>query len=112
MELAATALAQAVGQDDGRESDSSEEEDGGHLNGHTDTHSLTSPQSRLLSVSVRLKTESHKAMKQEDSIPVSSSNVTVDALVGILQDPDRGVPRALETQLKDVKIRRGEQTDI
>ena len=35
------------------------------------------------------------------------SGVTIDALVGVLQDPDRGVPRALETRLKDVKIRRG-----
>ena len=31
----------------------------------------------------------------------------MDALVGILQDPDKGVPRALTTALKDVKIRKG-----
>lgn len=33
--------------------------------------------------------------------------ITVDALVGILQDPDKGVPRALTTALKDVKVRKG-----
>ena len=31
----------------------------------------------------------------------------MDALVGILQDPDKGVPRALTNALKDVKIRKG-----
>ena len=32
---------------------------------------------------------------------------TIDVLVSILQDPDHGVPRALDAALKDLKVKRG-----
>lgn len=47
---------------------------------------------------------------EPDSVTTVSTDcqeITVDALVGILQDPDKGVPRALTTAMKDVKVRKG-----
>lgn len=60
------------------------------------------------------KQQSKEGTEQDSSsttVP-ESWEVTVDALVGILQDPDKGVPRALTTALKDVKIRRGNRSKI
>ena len=60
------------------------------------------------------KQQSKEGTEQDTSsttVP-ESWEVTVDALVGILQDPDKGVPRALTTALKDVKIRRGNRSKI
>lgn len=34
--------------------------------------------------------------------------MTVDTLVAVLQDPDRGAPRATVADLQDVKTHRGE----
>lgn len=48
--------------------------------------------------------------REPDSVSMVSADyqeITVAALVGILQDPDKGVPRALTTALKDVKVRKG-----
>ena len=106
MELAASALAQAVGGSGGPghydgESGDGEEEDGSHP-----THSQTKKISVVTSQAKKLtdKTLGHGSDSRDTT---SASEVTIDALVGVLQDPDRGVPRALEARLKDVKIRRG-----
>ena len=41
------------------------------------------------------------ALSQEDM------DGTIDVLVSILQDPDHGVPRALDAALKDLRVKRG-----
>lgn len=108
MELAATALAQAVGSG-GAEGDSESSEDE-EYDGRFASLSHRNP----LMMSVNLQVKKAKKCKEtkghgsDGMSAVSASGVTIDALVGVLQDPDRGVPRALETRLKDVKIRRGE----
>ena len=114
MELAATALAQAVGkrgERKGRESESSEEEEEEEEKGERLTSSIhTKPQvvDPNTAVRVQLKKKQLEGRRHQSDTSIAPSNVTIDALVSILQDPDRGVPRALETRLKDVKIRRGE----
>jgi hypothetical protein len=82
MEQAASALAQAV------ETGEEEEED-----------------EKILVVARQAKQHRGKTT-DGGSDGGGASAVTIDALVGVLQDPDRGVPRALETRLQDVKIRR------
>ena len=56
------------------------------------------------------RTDALKAAAKLES-PSSSSlaeqDVTIEALVAILQDPDKGVPRASTTALKDVKVHKG-----
>lgn len=96
MELAATALAEAVGI--GGES---EDEDDDKLSNRCD-------EKLWISLNVPGKHQQKKGQGRS----ADASGVTIDALVGVLQDPDRGVPRALETRLKDVKIRRGEFSSI
>ena len=100
MELAATALAQAVGGDEG-EWRASDNDDIGKL--ASPSHSKT----KKISV-VNIQPRRASEHEEKSAVLGSVSGVTIDALVGVLQDPDRGVPRALETRLKDVKIRRGE----
>ena len=119
MELAATALAQAVGssggQGGGEDSESSEDEgDGATLASPSHGINHANSQTTKLSVSLRMKKGKKFRGRKQDSggVSATSSGVTIDALVGVLQDPDRGVPRALETRLKDVKIRRGRTTII
>ena len=46
-------------------------------------------------------------LERPSSSSLSNRDVTIEALVAILQDPDQGVPRARTTTLKDVKIRKG-----
>lgn len=97
MELAATALAEAVeiGEDHG---DSEDEDD--------DKFSSRSDEKLWISLNIPGKHRQKKGHGSEGGA-TNASGVTIDALVGVLQDPDRGVPRALETRLQDVKIRRG-----
>lgn len=96
MELAATALAQAVGIGGGNGESEDDEDD--------DTLSSRSDEKLWISLNVPGKHQQKKGQGRSTDV----SGVTIDALVGVLQDPDRGVPRALETRLKDVKIRRGD----
>ena len=91
MELAASALAQAV--ETGEEEEEEEQE-----------------AEKILVVARQAKQHRRKTTGG-GSDGGGASTVTIDALVGVLQDPDRGVPRALETRLQDVKIRRGNTTD-
>ena len=137
MQLAASALAQAVSKrkgirEDRAESASSEEEEGdgeedeggegdegsGEKEGEEGiifSSARTNPTSRedlkpTIKVRLRHKQNSGKRRSPASTTSISDqSDVTIDALVGILQEPDRGVPRARETRLKDVKIRRGRQ---
>ena len=37
----------------------------------------------------------------------TSEDLTIEALVSVIQEPDKGVPRALTGALEDVKIHRG-----
>ena len=113
MELAASALAQAVSeggeQGDSENSEDEEEEGVGYA---SPTHQ-TETQSRKISVNLQPRKAMELQEKKRHGRERSTDTVTIDALVGVLQDPDRGVPRALETRLKDVKIRRGQfQTHI
>lgn len=102
MELAATALAQAVDGTSGLK----------HSNGSDDEDSQLHGRHRHIK-KISVVTSPVKQAKERmlesgfGSKDIGASGVTIDALVGVLQDPDRGVPRALETRLKDVKIRRG-----
>ena len=47
------------------------------------------------------------ALDPETTQNEEPEDVTIDALVALIQDPDDGVPRALESSLTDVKIHRG-----
>ena len=96
MEQAASALAQAVGTDkeDDEEEDEEEEE--------------SQPQTRKILVLGPQAKQHRRKTTAGGGANGGASSVTIDALVSVLQDPDRGVPRALETRLKDVKIRRGQ----
>lgn len=100
MELAATALAQAVEIGDSH-GDSEDECD----------DKFSSRSDEKLWISLNIPGE-HRQKKGHGSGSgaTDASGVTIDALVSVLQDPDRGVPRALETRLQDVKIRRGDRT--
>lgn len=70
-----------------------------------------------LQAKVRLKkkkVDPRRAAIQEggdlESASVSSfteRDVTVDALINIIQDPDKGVPRPPASALKDVQVKRG-----
>ena len=70
-----------------------------------------------LRAKVRLKkkkVEPCRAVLQEqrelESTSVSSfteRDVTVDVLINIIQDPDKGVPRPPASALKDVQVKRG-----
>ena len=104
MELAASALAQAVG-DGGEQGDSENSEDEEERGGFASPLHQTNPQTRKISVNLQSKKATQETKGY--SLETSTSSVTIDTLVGVLQNPDRGVPRALETRLKDVKIRRG-----
>ena len=106
MELAASALAQAVG-DGGEQGDSENSEDEGEGVGCTSPMHQIDPQSRKISVNLQPRKAMEPREMKRHGRERTSDTVTIDALVGVLQDPDRGVPRALETRLKDVKIRRG-----
>ena len=132
MQLAASALAQAVNKGKGVHKDTAEsasseegegEEDegeGGEGRGAEEGEEgiifpsvQTNPTSRedlKPTIKVRLRHKQNSGMRKSPAITTSTSDptdVTIDALVSILQEPDRGVPRARETRLKDVKIRRG-----
>lgn len=96
MELAATALAEAV--EIGNHGDSEDEDD--------EKFSSRSDEKLWISLNIPGKYRQKKGHGSEGGA-TGASGVTIDALVGVLQDPDRGVPRALETRLQDVKIRRG-----
>lgn len=68
------------------------------------------PAHRITLTKRRRKRRSKTDTGEPDSVSTVSTDdqeITVDALVGILQDPDKGVPRALTTALKDVKVRKG-----
>ena len=95
MELAASALAQAV--ETGEEEEEEEEEE--------------EQEAEKILVVARQAKQHRRKTTGGASDGGGASAVTIDALVGVLQDPDRGVPRALETRLQDVKIRRGNTTD-
>lgn len=96
MEQAASALAQAV--------ETSEEEE------EEKERAPDQPEpDKILVVAPQAKQQWRKTTGGESDDNGGASAVTIDALVSVLQDPDRGVPRALETRLKDVKIRRGER---
>ena len=65
-------------------------------------------------VCVTLKSKKYSAVSNYPNTldPETTQNeepedVTIDALVALIQDPDDGVPRALESSLIDVKIHRG-----
>ena len=93
MEQAASALAQAVG----------------GVDAEVEAELVNSEEARDRIVVVSAESENKSwGVAGRGAERESRSGVTIDALVGVLQDPDRGVPRALETRLKDVKIRRGE----
>ena len=99
MEQAASALAQAVETGGGeRDSDGEEEE-----------RDQAQAEKILVMAPQHQKKKKKKTLERgSDGGDAGASAVTIDALVGVLQDPDRGVTRALEARLKDVKIRRGE----
>lgn len=105
MELAATALAQAVGTgaDEGADCGGGGGDSGSCSRVQSSSQGRPS-QTKKISVVSKMP----KKTPEHSSGVASASGVTIDALVSVLQDPDRGVPRALETRLKDVKIRRGE----
>ena len=106
MELAATALAQAVSTEETELGDCSDGDIKHRRSSRVQSPPHVSPTTtKKISVVTKMRVKT----PEYSSKVVSASGVTIDALVGVLQDPDRGVPRALETRLKDVKIRRGER---
>ena len=45
--------------------------------------------------------------RQEEGQSQAPEDITIEALVVLIQDPDNGVPRALESALVNVQIHRG-----
>lgn len=46
-------------------------------------------------------------LESSGPLETSSKDLTIEALVSVIQEPDKGVPRALTGALEDVKIHRG-----
>lgn len=62
------------------------------------------------SVKLKKKCQSSKlptVHQPKESLSNTPEDVTIDALVAILQDPDKGVPRAATNALKDIKVKKG-----
>ena len=70
---------------------------------HLSKHSpLPSPR-RSASGCYTFTSKSHSSISADQS----SEDLTMDALIVVIQDPDKGVPRACTGSLEHVKIHRG-----
>ena len=65
-------------------------------------------------VRLKKKVDPHRAALLEGGDLASASvssfterDVTIDVLINIVQDPDKGVPRPSASALKDVQVKRG-----
>ena len=47
------------------------------------------------------------ALESASVSSMTDRDITIDILVNIIQDPDKGVPRPPASALKDVQIRKG-----
>lgn len=58
-------------------------------------------------ISLKSKKRKSKQVLDNENNTVQDNDITVDALVALIQDPDNGVPRASESALVNVQIHRG-----
>eukprot|EP00731_Ephydatia_muelleri_P018033 Em0011g73a len=114
VEMAASALAAAAAEYGSDEEEPDEDDDDGLRHSATDTSSppvKLGGKKKAIPSTVSLSIGSMRGLGSSAERPTfalsqEDMDGTIDVLVSILQDPDHGVPRALDAALKDLRVKR------
>ena len=84
----------------------------GSSNAHTVSRQLSNESARHTRIKLTSKKKTSSTRKLRLDKPATEEEMTIDTLVAVIQDPDKGVPRATMADMKDIKTHRGKAMNL